>query len=258
MIGAFIMLKKSLKVLVVILIVIIGLIALLFFAQYPIMAINSKLICKDYPVKNIRIKASDYSEIQYFGDVAGWYIGQPDNCLNSFLQKGWTLRGVNTRVKDNRFTEDYFIYGDNTDILACTDGSLYIKNGVSFPEKPYQQAVNSVYMQQNYGDYEDIKLNLTAEESKEFLKILLDESLYTTYEGQYYAYSPIAKHYFFVFDFTELDSINAEGVVYISGYPGNYDEYSFVSDKDDHMYIEQNGKYKPIPAKIAEKLLESF
>lgn len=249
------MIKRFLKVLAIVLAVIIGLIALLFIGQYPLMAINSKQICEYYPVKNIRIKASDYSEIQYFGDNVGWYIGQPDECLNSFLKEGWTLRGVNTRVKDNKFTEDYFIYGDNTDILACTDGMLYIKNGVSFPEKPYEQAVNCVYMQQQYGDYEDIKLNLTAEESKEFLKILCDESFYVTDEGPYYTYSVTAKKYSFVFDFTELDSINAEGVVYISGY---YDEYYFVSDKDSNIYIVRDGKYKPIPAKIAEKLLESF
>lgn len=265
--------KGIFKVLAIILAVIIGLIALVYIGQYPLMALNSKQIYKGLPINKTRIDYRDY-KFDSYSYIDSWYesfyydeSSRSLDCLD--VEYGWSLRNVNTRIRDNVFSEDYFIYNDNTDILLCTDESVYVKKDVSFPDSPLLNTVNGVtvkYSVDVVGEGYKLKckkVNLTSSEAYRLLEIVCDENYLGTFDsltgGKYITDGYYEKTFELLFDYSQLDTINCEGVVWNAGerIEFGYDSHFHLAlDSACNMYLVLNGKVKPLPHDLAEKLLE--
>ena len=220
-----------------------------FLPQFIMLRLNAHAVSSDYPVADYKINYRDYS--RFHNDIE------------------WSMCEPTSIVKDNRFTEDYLVYGENYDVIYCTDDELYIKNELERPDSPLLKNVASV----TFGEYTycksgfNVDLDLDSEQCYNLLELITDDSIGDRFDfdGKYEILrSPFREddetnwwyplRWFLTVSYNDTPDMCFDGLTY--NFMGHF--YFAKDENDDLFIICNNTKAKKLPADIAEEIMDKL
>ncbi len=221
-----------------------------FLFQVVLLKLNAKAISSDYPVIDYRINYKNYEEFDDFG-------------------LSWTMDEPTSRIKDNNFTEDYLVCGENYDLISCTDNRLYIRKGLNTLDSPLLENVASVVVGENVfckvGFIAD--LNLDSNECYDLMELIIDdkigydfefnneyEILHSNYRDENKDRWYIPLQWYLTFRYNDTSEMSFEGLTY--SFEGPF--YFAKGNNDEIFIICHNTKAKKLPTNIAKKIMQEL
>lgn len=183
--------------------------------------------------------------------------------INNYQEKEldmWYFKELTGKVKENIIGKDFWAYGDNFDILFCSNGKKYIRNDAHFSSDLTSNMVNSISFFEEYPVdvyKEDIAIrNISPpfddEDISELTNIIIND-VYCLDEidnAQYLHDLNIA--WYVIFELKNTKEFNYDGLCMAET------QRYYIVNYNDKMYLRDlNGNLKFIPNEIANKILNS-
>lgn len=174
----------------------------------------------------------------------------------------WGFKDLNVKIKEHNINEDYWASDGNFDIIFCSDGKKYVRNGINFSSEITPEKVEKIYFAEHGVPLDFFSSDncpgsmiipdLNDAETAMLTEIVTGDEYSLDEVGVTSYFNDMNTAWYIIYDLRQTGDVNYSGIC-----AADEQRYYLMYDNEKMYLRDLNGRLKELPSEIAEKIVGS-